>query len=186
MVASPEVPVRMLKADFSSAISSPATQSPCQAHPDQHEAGRGVSGILRRGGTMAASGKGGRGGRGQGGLFAPVRAAVQAVGAARMFWLPDISSCCTQMAVSYEPREFRGIHGARRRPPRGQSSIELQWLGAHRPRRCRACGIAERAEQRGRRRGNRIRHGGPLATALFELAREQNAIDTVKVESRPV
>ena len=62
-----------------------------------------------------------------------------------------------------------------------QSSIEFQWLGAHRR------GSAEPAELP-KEQGAVADEGaivsgmaGRYATALFELAREQNAIDTVKV-----
>ena len=62
-----------------------------------------------------------------------------------------------------------------------QSSIEFQWLGAHRR------GSAEPAELP-KEQSNVAGEGaivsgmaGRYATALFELAREQNAIDTVKV-----
>jgi hypothetical protein len=67
-----------------------------------------------------------------------------------------------------------------------QSSIEFQWLGAHRR------GSAEPAELP-KEQGAVADEGaivsgmaGRYATALFELAREQNAIDTVEGESRAV
>jgi F-type H+-transporting ATPase subunit delta len=80
-----------------------------------------------------------------------------------------------------QPRDFRGVYGARGVLHGTQSSIEFQWLGAHHH------GGAEPAELP-KEQSNVAGEGaivsgmaGRYATALFELAREQNAIDTVKV-----
>src|SRR5262245_25508097 len=88
-----------------------------------------------------------------------------------------------------EPRVFRGATKGRVGALREmQSPIAFQGLGAHRPRRCRAGGIASRSK-RSRTRPDVAGEGaivsgmaGRYATALFELALENNAIDAAKAD----
>ena len=86
-----------------------------------------------------------------------------------------------------QPRDFRGVYGARRRPPRGHK-VPLNFNGLA-PTIRDGAEPAELPKEQTKVAGeDAIVSGmaGRYATALFELAREQNAIDTVKVESRPV
>src|SRR5258705_4345514 len=79
MVASPEVPVRMLNGGISSSAIFIAGQLSPQARLTPTSMRRAVvsAASCGEGGTMAASGKGGGGGD-QGGLCSTVRAPVQA------------------------------------------------------------------------------------------------------------
>lgn len=55
----------------------------------------------------------------------------------------DNRSCCTAVDGVLASRAFSAaFQGAPAFSVEMQSPIEFQWLGAHHPRRCRACGIA--------------------------------------------
>ena len=151
---------------------------------DQHEAGRRCRQLLRGGWHGGASGRGERGGQAQA-CVAPVRAAAQAVGTGKRPASRDISSCCTAVGgVLRKPRDFRGVSG-RAGVLHEITKFHLKFKGLAPTVR----GGAEPAElpqeqtRRGRRRDNRIRHGGPLRDrAVRARARSRMRIDAVKAD----
>src|SRR6266849_1718596 len=103
----------------------------------------------------------------------------------RQKWPPrrGASSCCTAVYGVLRNRAiFVAFRGAPALSARMQSPIGFQWLGAHRRRRCRACGIAERVLDVAGEGAIVSGMAGRYATALFELALEGHAIDAVKAD----
>ena len=85
--------------------------------------------------------------------------------------------CVSKTAIFAGQRAYPGS--------REKKSLQFQGLEAPPPRRAPACGKlikTGRGRHRGRRKRNRIRHGGAYATALFELANESNAVDQVQAD----
>ena len=165
--------------------------APGDAQRHQHEPGSGVGlGLRRVGHARAFPGglKGSREGCGPASV-APLPAARARVlvpetgGQTGPFVMLHRSDRCVS-----KPRDFRGVQrDAPASSPEIEVPLEFQGLGAHRPRRCRACGIARKKTRRGRRKRNRFRHGGPLRDRpVRACAREKMRIDAVKGRSRPV
>src|SRR5713226_7102905 len=82
------------------------------------------------------------------------------------------------LCVSKRPI-FVGVRDAPASSPKIEVPLEFQGLGAHRPRRCRACGIARKSAHVAGENGIVSGMAGRYATALFELALAENAVDAV-------
>jgi F-type H+-transporting ATPase subunit delta len=85
-------------------------------------------------------------------------------------------------AVLREPRDFCGNPGAPALAAKLKVPLDFKGL-APRPRRCWACGIARKKKTDVAGEGvNLSGMAGRYATALFELALEEHAIDAVKTD----
>src|SRR5215471_14425772 len=181
-VATPDVPTRMLNGGMSlSAIFKAGQLTPQARLTHQHNAGCRV-GRLRQGEAWHVRGPAGRE---EGGPVYHRRwplAQGPAVGKTRIpcghFVMLHRSWRCVT-----EPRDFRGLSGrARRSPRRCRVTLNIKGLA---PTVRDGAEPAELPKEQNHVAGEKViisGMAGRYATALFELAREQNAIDRVKVD----
>src|SRR6185295_4417527 len=101
----------------------------------------------------------------------------------RLIRSEDCQCCTSGTGVLANRAIFEGLPGAPASSPKIRSPTCISRACAHRPRRCRACGIAQTSALKvARSQGIVSGMAGRYATALFELALEETALDAVRAD----